>query len=133
MECQPLLTINTHRGLYTRLPFGITTAPSLWQRAMAQVLSGILNVAYYIDGILITGCTRAEHIENLRMVLSRLREYGLKLKHSKCKFFAKDLEFLGHRISPAGVKPTAERVASIRNAPAPTGITIIPWYVDIQC
>ena len=121
-ECQPLLTINTHRGLYryTRLPFGITTAPSLWQRAMAQVLSGISKVAYYIDDILITGCTRAEHIENLRMVLCRLREYGLKLKHSKCEFFAKDLEFLGHRISPEGVKPTAERIASIRKAPAPT-------------
>ena len=121
-ECQPLLTINTHRGLYryTRLPFGITTAPSLWQRAMAQVLSGIPKVAYYIDDILITGRTRAEHIENLRMVLCRLREYGLKLKHSKCEFFAKDLEFLGHRISPEGVKPTAERIASIRKAPAPT-------------
>ena len=121
-ECQPLLTINTHRGLYryTRLPFGITTAPSLWQRAMAQVLSGIPNVAYYIDDILITGCTRAEHIENLWMVLCRLREYGLKLKYSKCEFFAKDLEFLGHRISPEGVRPTAERIAGIRDAPTPT-------------
>ena len=122
VECQPLLTINTHCGLYryTRLPFGITTASSLWQPAMAQVLSGIPNIAYYIDDILITGHTRAEHIENLRMVLSRLREYGLKLKHSKCEFFAKDLEFLGRRISPAGIKPTAERVTSIRDAPAPT-------------
>ena len=81
-ECQPLLTINTHCGLYryTCLPFGITTAPSLWQRTMAQVLSGIPHVAYYIDDILITGHTRAEHIENLRMVLNRLREYELKLK-----------------------------------------------------
>ena len=121
-ECQPVLTINTHRGLYryTCLPFGITTAPSLWQRAMAQVLSGIPNVAYYSDDILITGRTRAEHIENLRMVLCRLREYGLRLKHSKCEFFAKDLEFLGHRISPEGVKLTAERIASIRDAPVPT-------------
>ena len=121
-EYQPFLTINTHRGLYryTHLPFGITTAPSLWQRAMAQVLSGIPKVAYYIDDILITGRIRAEHIENLRMVLCRLREYGLKLKHSKCEFFAKDLEFLGHRISLEGVKPTAERIASIKEVPAPT-------------
>ena len=119
-ECQSLLTINTHRGLYryTRLPFAITTAPSLCQRAIAQVLSGIPHVAYYIDDILITGHTRAEHIENLYMVLNRLREYGLKLKQSKCEFFAKDLEFLGHWISSEGVnvKPTVEKTA---DAPAP--------------
>ena len=92
------LANNTHCGLckYTRLPFGITTAPSLWQQAIAQVLSGIPNVAYYIDTNLITGRTRSEHIENLQMVLCGLREYGLKLKHSKCKFFANDQEFLGH-------------------------------------
>ena len=74
----------------------------------------------YIDDILITGRTRAEYIENLRMVLLRLRDFGLKLKQSKCEFFAKNLEFLGHRISPEGIKPTAARIAGVRNAPAPT-------------
>ena len=85
---------------------------------MAQVLSGIPHVAYNVDDILITGHTRVEHIENLRMVLNRLRGYGLKLKQSKCEFFAKDLEFLGHWISPEGVnvKPTVEKTA---DAPAP--------------
>ena len=70
-ECQPLLTINTHRDLfqYTRLPFGITTAPSLWQRAMEQVLSGLPGLVYYIDHILVTGRTRAEHTTNLQAVL----------------------------------------------------------------
>jgi len=49
-ECQSLLTINIHRGLfqYTRLPFGITMAPSLWQRAMSQVLAELSGVVYYI-------------------------------------------------------------------------------------
>ena len=121
-ECQSLLTINTHRGLfkYTRLPFGITTAPSLWQRAMAQVLSGLPGVVYYIDDILVTGRTREEHTKNLRAVLQRIREYGLRLKKSKCQFFMRELEFLGHSITPEGVKPTKSRVKSILEAPAPT-------------
>ena len=61
-ECRPLLTINTHCGLfqYTRLPFGITSAPSLWQRAMAQVLSGLSGVVCYIDDILVTRHTKEQ-------------------------------------------------------------------------
>ena len=78
-ECQHLLTINTHLGLfrYTRLPFGISTAPALWQKAMAQVLQGLSGVICFIDDILVTGHTREEHKENLHKVLSRLRQYGL--------------------------------------------------------
>ena len=107
-EYQPLLMINTHRGLYqyTRLPFGITTAPSLWQKAMAQVLHGFSGVVCYIDDILVTGRTREEHLGNLKAVLMRIREYGLRLKQSKCQFFQSQLDFLGHTISAQGVKPT---------------------------
>ena len=94
---------------------------------MAQVLSGIPHVAYNIDDILITGHTRVEHIENLRMVLNRLRGYGLKLKQSKCEFFAKDLEFLGHLISPEGVKLTVERI--VMHLPPPTSRNYNPSLV----
>ena len=78
-ECQHLLTINTHLGFfrYTRLPFGISTAPALWQKAMAQVLQGLSGVICFIDDILVTGLTREEHKENLHKVLSRLHQYGL--------------------------------------------------------
>ena len=86
---RPLLTINTHMGLfqYTRLPFGISTAPAIWQKAMSQVLQGIPGVVYFIDDILVTGHTRQEHKANLQRVLYRIREYGLHLKKSKCLFF----------------------------------------------
>ena len=68
---QHLLTINTHLGLfrYSRLPFGISTAPSLWQRAMAQVLQGIPGVVFFVDDILVTGRTRDEYEATLRKVL----------------------------------------------------------------
>ena len=121
-EHQPLLTINTHLGMYqyTRLQFGITTAPSLWQKAMAQVLNGLSGVVCYINDILVTGHTREEHLANLKAVLTRIQEYGLKLKHSKCQFFQSQLEFQGHIISAQGIKSTKSRVKSVLEAPSPT-------------
>ena len=70
------MTINTHLGLfsYTWLPFGISTALALWQKAMTQVLQGIAGVVYFIDDILITGRTRQEHESNLKDTLSHVME-----------------------------------------------------------
>ena len=67
-DSQSYLTITTHMGLfrYRRLPFGIATAPAIWQKAMSVVLQGCKGVIYYMDDILVTGQTRTEHEQNLR-------------------------------------------------------------------
>ena len=64
-ECQPLLTVNTS---YSRLPFDISTAPALWQKAMTQALQGIPGIVHFIDDILITGHTRQQQEANLKQV-----------------------------------------------------------------
>jgi len=78
---QPLLIINTDLGLYqyTKLPFGISTAPILWQKVIAQVLQQIPGVVYFIDNTLVTGTTRVKHEKKLSAVLDRIQEYGLRL------------------------------------------------------
>ena len=98
---QTYLTINTPLGLYTylRLPFGIASAPTIWQKAMTTVLQGCKGVVYYLDDILITGNTREEHVENLRNVMARLQTFRLKVNASKCKYFQSELEFLGHVVA----------------------------------
>ena len=75
------VTINTHKGLYrySRLPFGIASAPALFQQIMEKILNGIPKVVVYIDDILVSRATDAEHLENLRQVLTRLEEHGLRL------------------------------------------------------
>ena len=98
------VTINTHKGLfrYNRLPFGVSSANAIFQRTIENILQGIPHMAVYLDDIIVTGTTRAQHLETLNIVLSRLAEAGLKLKREKCTFMADDVLYLGHRIDQHG-------------------------------
>ena len=70
-DSQQYLVINTHKGLYKykRLPFGVSLAPALFQRAMD---SGLKGVVCYQDDIVVTGSTTCEHLENLGKVLNKV-------------------------------------------------------------
>lgn len=87
-ESRKLTTINTHRGLfvYNRLVFGLKPAPAIFQRTLEQMLSGIQGVLVYLDDILICGRDRAEHDLCLDSVLTRLNDWGFRLRLEKCKF-----------------------------------------------
>ena len=71
-ESTKYVTVNTHRGLYryTRLPFGVASAPALFQKLMDAVLQGIPHVICYIDDILVTDSNDEEHLRNLTTVLN---------------------------------------------------------------
>ena len=100
-QSQKYLTINTHKGLYKykRLPFGVNSAPSIFQRLMENVLQGLPRVCVYIDDILITGQTEAEHTRNIEAVLQRLHSVGMRLKKEKCSFMVPEVQYLGHKIT----------------------------------
>ena len=65
------IVINTHRGLfqYNRLPFGVSSAPGIFQRAMDDLLQGMGHIGGYMDDILVTGESEQEHLQNLDSVL----------------------------------------------------------------
>ena len=100
-----LVTINTHHGLYSynRLPFGVASAPAVFQRTMEQILQGIDGVACYIDNFVITGKTDQEHLDRLEEVLKRLSKHGVRAKKAKSRFFLDSVEFLGHLIDADGI------------------------------
>ena len=76
------VTVNTHKGLYryTRLPFGVASAPAVFQNVMEKVLHGLTGVCCYLDDILVIGKTDEEHYQNLKAVLDRLQAKGLRLR-----------------------------------------------------
>ena len=120
-ESAKLVTINTHQGLYefTRLPFGVASAPAVFQRAMDTVLQGIPHCICYLDDILVTGRSDKEHLRNLEEVLSRLRKYGIRLKEDKCQFLQDSVEYLGHQVDAEGVHTSPKKVEAILKAPRP--------------
>ena len=127
------LTINTHRGLfqYDRLPFGVASAPAIFQRHMEMLLQGLDGTAVYLDDILVAGRTLEEHLKRLAAVLERLELSGMRLNRQKCFFLCSSVEYLGHVIDEQGIHPTAEKVAGIKEAPAPNSITQLRSFLGM--
>jgi len=132
-ESKQYVVINTHRGLfkYHRLPFGISSAPGIFQRTMESLLQGIPNVVVYIDDILVTGATEQEHLKTLEEVLTRLERAGLRLKKPKCLFMVPSVDFLGHKIDSQGLHPTPEKVKAVQEAPKPRNVRELKSYLGL--
>jgi hypothetical protein len=128
-----LVTINTQEGLfqYRRCPYGVSTAPSLFQRTMDSLLAGIPHTAAFLDDVLVTGATEEEHLSNLDAVLTRMQDAGLRLNPDKCVFFAREVTYLGHKISAAGLQPTDDKVRAIDEAPNPTNVTELKSFLGL--
>ena len=119
-ESRHLTMFITHDGLfrYKRVCFGLASAPSCFQSMMSSILHGIPGVTCFIDDIVVYGETRQDHDTNLRMVLQKLNDVGMKL-NNKCEFYVDSLQVLGHMIDKDGVHPLPSKVDSIVNAPVP--------------
>ncbi|KAK7901534.1 hypothetical protein WMY93_018303 [Mugilogobius chulae] len=132
-ESKKYLTVNTHRGLFTynRLPFGVASAPAIFQRTMESLLSGIPLVAVYLDDILVSGVDKADHLKNLDTVLTRLEEAGLRLRRNKCTFLQDEVEYLGYRVDAHGLHPLDKKVKAIQEAPAPTNVTELKSFLGL--
>jgi len=116
-----MVVINTHRGLYQyrRLPFGLSSAPAIFQKIIDQTVADIPGVVCYLDDLVVTGKTDREHILNLQKTLDRLRTAGFLLKMNKCKFFQPEVHYLGHIIDKDGITSQPEKLKAILEMPNP--------------
>ena len=96
-----------------------------------RILQGIPHVTVYIDDIMVTGATHREHLQNLQEVLTRLEKAGLKLKKDKCAFMLPTVEYLGHKIMEAGLKPTAEKVRALVEVPVPKDVSQLRSFLGL--
>lgn len=123
-SCQKLTTFITPMGrfCFKRLPFGITSAPEIFQRLMTDLLKGLEGTVVVMDDILVYGSTKEEHDRHLDAVLRTVKASGLKLNRAKCHFRKTELQFFGHIISADGVKPDESKVEAIAQMSSPSNV-----------
>ena len=127
------VTINTHKGLYhyNRLPFGVASAPAVFQQLMEQILQGLQGVACYLDDVLITGRNDQDHLEQIEAVLKRLHDRGLRLKRSKCAFMQHSVEYLGYQVDAEGLHTTTGKVKATLDAPKPDDVKQLRSFLGL--
>ena len=115
----PKTAFITKYGLYeyTKMPFGLCSAPSTFQRCMELVFWGLQwqTILIYLDDLIIFGKTMQENLEHLDVALERLESAGLKLKPSKCHILQPEVVFLGHVVTERGIQPNPRLIDCVRN------------------
>jgi hypothetical protein len=86
---------------------------------MDRVRAGMDFIFIYMDDILVASRDVESHLQHLRLLLEKLREFGLVLNVEKCQFGRKEVDFLGHHISAAGAEPLLQHVAAIQEFQRP--------------
>ena len=89
-------------------------------------------VAMYIDDVLVFSRMLEEHLEHIRSVITRLQEVGLKLKPAKCHFAREELEYLGHLITPNGLRPNPKLVVAVREFTTPHNLKTVRQFLGLS-
>ncbi|KAI3683118.1 hypothetical protein L1987_83618 [Smallanthus sonchifolius] len=115
------------------MPFGLTNAPAVFMDLMNRVCKPYLDkfVIVFIDDILIYSKTKSDHEQHLRLVLDLLRKEQLYAKFSKCEFWLKEVQFLGHIVNEKGIHVDPAKIEALKNWNAPKTPTEVCSFLGL--
>ena len=118
---------------FNQLPFGLCNAPATFSRLMDRTLAGLAwNIClYYLDDIIVFSSTWAEYLERLRAVFERLQRANLKLGAHKCHLAAREVSFLGYRVTPEGLEPEPRLMEAISKLPPPINVAEVLSFLGL--
>ena len=125
--------IATPFGLFeaTNMMFGLRNAAQTCQRFVDEITRGLEFVYAYVDDFLVASETEEQHREHLRILFERLNHYGVVINLAKCEFGVDEIAFLGHTVNAKGIKPLADRVKAVNEAPLPANIKALRRYLGM--
>ncbi|GJY14985.1 putative reverse transcriptase domain-containing protein [Tanacetum coccineum] len=128
----PKTAFRTRYGHYEFqvMPFGLTNAPAVFMDLMNRVCKPYLDkfIIVFIDDILIYSRNKEEHANHLRImlglfggiILELLKKEKLYAKFSKCDFWIRIVQFLGHLIDSQGLHVDPAKIEAVKNWTSPT-------------
>nr|GEY22144.1 putative reverse transcriptase domain-containing protein [Tanacetum cinerariifolium] len=115
------------------MPFGLTNAPAIFMDLMNHMCKPYLDkfVIVFIDDILIYSRIEEEHTNHLRIILELLRKEKLHAKFSKCEFWIRIVQFLGHLINSQGLHVDPAKIEAVKNWTSPTTPTEVRQFLRL--
>jgi hypothetical protein len=116
-----------------RLPYGLSTSPSSFQRMIDLVLRDLIGPECYvfIDDVIVFGKTIQEHASRLEHVLQRFEKAKLQLHPGKCVFAQPQVEYLGYIVSKDGIKASPDKTKAVQEYPAPKSVTEVRQFLGL--
>ena len=100
---------------YMKVPFSLAQAPAYFQELMTGILKDFPFTVTNLDDIIIFNKTPQEHLSHIRMVFRKLKSVKLSIKKSKCSFFCKEIQYIGHILSATGIRPLPAKTHAIQH------------------
>lgn len=100
---------------------------------MDSILHGLQNETclVYLDDIIVFSTLLQEHIVNLKLVFQRLREVNFKIQLDKSEFLRREVSYLGHIVTPDGVRPNPNKVSAIKKFSIPNNTKQLKGFLGL--
>jgi hypothetical protein len=94
------------------MTFGLKNAGATYQRAMNLIFHDLLRVLMevYIDDVVVKSVGFEEHMTDLKLLLERMKKYGLQMNPLKCTFGVTSGRFLGFIMHEHGIQIDPKKI-----------------------